>query len=93
MGSVIALLWSGVTIWSCYLDLDYGVLETVFALLASSLFFGGMLYCTYTSTTRRLDGIVRRVEVDLLLYLIALNAICFFSNNTFNNNLHIFHKY
>lgn len=52
--------------------------------------FGGIIYCVYiiSRISRRKE--YKCVEVDLLLYLAALNAICFFSdNNHFNDNLHL----
>lgn len=88
IGICVGIFWGVVTIWSCMRDLDYGPMELFFALLASLPFFGGLLACAHVATSNK-KSTTRKVELDLLLYLISLNGICFFSENNFNNNLHM----
>jgi hypothetical protein len=57
--------------------------------LMAIFFLGGMV--TMASVIPKISppSILKVVELDLLLYLISLNAICFFTDNQFNNNLHM----
>jgi hypothetical protein len=80
-------MWLAVTIWSGNVDMGYELLHNVVASLTGLFFFGGLLVCIYASMAA--PTAVKRVEIDLLLYLISLNAICFFSSDVFNNNLHM----
>jgi hypothetical protein len=67
----------------------YLVFSTLFVSLAGIFFIGGMVYVTIIITQISTPKIHRCVELDLILYLISLTAICYFSTNTFNNNLHM----
>jgi hypothetical protein len=84
---IVAMGWCGVTLWSGNSYLHYQLIHFIVAGITGFLFFGGLLCCTYASINA--PAAVKRVEIDLLLYLVSLNAICFFSSDTFNNNLHM----
>jgi hypothetical protein len=57
-------------------------------------FLGGMLWMVFEisfvfSAENSTPPPIKTVELDLLLYMISLNVICFFGTNSFNNNLHM----
>lgn len=84
---LIAIFWGALFQWAGYKYLDYEIYN--YAVLAFSTygFFLGMLGMAYVAI---LSTEAKYVELDLLLYLIALNAICFFStDDTFNSHLHM----
>ncbi len=84
---LVAMGWCGVTLWSGDSYLHYETIHYCVAGITGFFFFGGLLCCTYASINA--PAAVKRVEIDLLLYLVSLNAICFFSSDSFNNNLHM----
>ena len=75
-------LWEG-SKYEHFGDADYAI-----GALSGVVFFGGMIFASYVCVESAPLG--KRVELDLLLYLTSLNAICFFTpNRAFNSNLHM----
>jgi peptidoglycan/LPS O-acetylase OafA/YrhL len=84
---IVAIGWSAAYQWAGIKYLDFTVYQYVFSIMCSFFFIGGMLALTYVAI---LATESKHVELDLLLYLASLNAICFFNNDdVFNNNLHM----
>jgi hypothetical protein len=82
----MATLWIGIWMYSTFYIHNAPCYLTMAA--ASGLFyFGGILFMTVKACGAPPE--VKFVELDLLLYLLSLNAICFFNSNEFNNNLHM----
>jgi hypothetical protein len=80
--------WAVAWIWAGNRYLDFQLYNYISAGLCAFFFFVGMLSTTYVGLLAAAE--VKYVELDLLLYLVALNAICFFStDDKFNNNLHM----
>lgn len=65
------------------------IAATIISATMSLLFLGGLICMTYVITEISSPNNMRCIELDLVLYLVALTAICFFSTNEFNNNLHM----
>lgn len=86
IASSIAILW--VTLWVyTKSNIANNAYNLAIAGISGYLFFIGLLRMTYKAFDAPAD--VKFVELDLLLYLLSLNAICWFSSNEFNNNLHM----
>ncbi len=82
----IATLW--VTLWVyTKSNLPHDPYNLSVAAVSGFLYFAGILSMTYKALGAPAE--VKFVELDLLLYLVSLNAICLFSSNEFNNNLHM----
>ena len=88
MSIFVALGWGAVTLWEGERYEDFRVYDYAIGSLSGLVFFGGMIFASYVCVESAPLG--KRVELDLLLYLVSLNAICFFtSNHAFNTNLHM----
>lgn len=84
---LIAIFWGALFQWAGYKYLDYEIYSYAVVSLSTYGFFAGMLAMAYVAI---LSTEAKYVELDLLLYLIALNAICFFStDDSFNTHLHM----
>lgn len=80
--------WGAVTIWEGYRYEDFHTYDYVVGVISGIVFFGSMIYSSYVCVEAAPLG--KRVELDLLLYLVSLNAICFFTPaHSFNSNLHM----
>jgi hypothetical protein len=88
---VIACCWGAVYLITHLEGLSglYLIFSALMVSLAGIFFIGGMVYVAFIVTQISTPKIHRCVELDLILYLISLTAICYFSTNTFNNNLHM----
>jgi hypothetical protein len=87
-GVFIGILWSYISILDA--ELDFPIENMILTIVAEFFFLGGMIYSVIVINRISPSEEFKLVEIDILLYLIALNAICFFSsNNSFNNNLHM----
>jgi hypothetical protein len=87
-GVAIGVLWSYISILDA--ELAFPVENMILTIVAEFFFLGGMIYSVIVINRISPSEEFKLVEIDILLYLIALNAICFFSsNNSFNNNLHM----
>ncbi len=85
---LVACGWAMAWIWAGYKYLSWQLYNYVTGGMCSFFFLNGMLSATYVALNAPAE--VKYVELDLLLYLVSLNAICFFSNDdVFNNNLHM----
>ncbi len=82
----IATLW--VMLWAITTPFSsISLLDLLISTISGFFYFGGILSMTYKALNAPAE--VKFVEIDLLLYLLSLNAICLFSPNEFNNNLHM----
>ena len=92
-GIAVALFWSFIVLWTGHLYVDYHPLDYTLSSIVACCFVGSMLYTSHTIVNVTLltqTNVTKHiVEIDLLLYLTSLNAICFFSQDTFNANLHM----
>lgn len=89
LGVLIAIWWSFIVLWTAHLYMDYQPINYFASSVVACFFVGSMLYATYTILHITTPITMKRVELDLLLYLASLNAICFFSTDSFNANLHM----
>lgn len=86
----IGVFWGVLYTTSSYKTESVPLVSAISAASAVLFFQGGMTFVSYVITEISSPSIMKSVELDLILYLISLNAICFFSSNQhFNNNLHM----
>lgn len=87
VSSLVSIYWGSLSVRAgliMYIPGSEFIFVTALSLVP---FFAGMIYCCYVCT--KAPASFRKVEIDLLLYLVALSAMCFFTQNHFNNNLHM----
>ena len=87
-GVLTGILWNYATV---VVELNsFPVENCICATFASFLYVGGILYSVVVINKISTIHGVRNIEIDLLLYLIGLNAICFFNREKqFNSSLHM----
>jgi len=84
---IVGLGWGMVYQWAGYKYLDFAVYSYILSIACSLVFIGGMLAVAYVSI---LASETKYVELDLLLYLVSLDVMCFFhADDVFDNNLHL----
>ncbi len=85
---LVACVWAMALLWAGYKYLSWKLYNYITGGFCLFFFLHGMLGATYVALL--VPAEVKYVELDLLLYLVSLNAICFFrADDEFNNNLHM----
>jgi hypothetical protein len=84
---LVSVVWGETYVFAGYQYQNFALYNYFMAAAGGASFISGMLSMAYVSI---ISTEKKYVELDLLLYLISLNAICFFStDDVFNNNLHM----